>query len=796
MADLRQKTLSDLEWHRIVAAVRSRCVGPGAESPELPIAASRAGAILSLEETREAMALANEGDPIPLTGLRNVAPHLVRVERMGALDGPGLRDVQATLANARTLRRFLGRNRERAPRLFAACSTDPSLDRLEEELSACVEPDGTLADHASPDLRSLRTETANLRGRLVARLEELVHKHADLLSDTFHTIREGRYVLPVRRDAHERLPGIVHGTSSSGATVYLEPRALIPQGNRLKMAQAEMEREEARILAMLSDLVRERVAEVRAAAEALDHADLRAASARFGNDLGARVLPVAETAKVHLRVARHPVLVLDGVNVVPGDLDLGSGRAIVISGPNAGGKTVALKTLGLVALMVRAGLPVLAGDGSECGFFHPVLTDVGDDQSLTKSLSTFSAHVTNLAGILRDAGPQSLVLLDELATGTDPEEGAALACAVVDGLCRRKAAVAVTTHYEALKALALRDERLENASVGFDVSQMAPTFELLHGVPGASNALAVAARFGIPEDVLDTARRVLPEQSRTFEDLVRKLEDARRELAIERAGVTEERQHAERARAAAERELETMRSRDRDRLSAEADKLLSLVRKARDEVKEARQRLRQQRATEAEITAAKQKIEEAVREAYAIGARDEPREPAQVLEPVRAEELDIGQRVWVGRLRAEAEIVELPNRGRVRVAAGAMKLWVDLNEVKRPAGPGSNPKDTAKPERAPPPAREPAHRLAPQSKDNTIDVRGMRVDEAVALVESQLDRLYGAAEPTAYVVHGHGTGALREAIRQRLKDDVEYTAGLRAGNQDEGGEGVTVVFLR
>ena len=792
--EARDKTLDDLSWERIVTAVLARCRGPRANVPSLPLATTASGTRIALEETREAASLLADGEPLPLEGQRDVRSHIDRVSRQGSLDGPALRDVRATCGAARVLRQFLGRRRERTPRLSAACAFDPRLDALEDEIHSAIDVDGTVRDHASAELRRLRTETANLRARLVARLEQLIHEHADLLSDRFYTIREGRYVIPVRSDAHDRVPGIVHATSQTGATVFVEPRALIPQGNRLKMAQAEMEREEARILAALSDLVRERLPALVGAADALDHADLRAACAVMGRDFGATVLDLLDEPEIVLRRAKHPVLLLDREDVVPNDVELAAGRALVISGPNAGGKTVALEMIGLVALMMRAGLPVPADESSTCGFFDPVLTDIGDEQSLSKNLSTFSAHVTNLAEILRDAGSTALVLLDELAGSTDPEEGAALACAVVDALCRRSAAVAVTTHYEQLKALASTDDRMRNASVGFDVAKLAPTFELRMDVPGASSALFVASRFGIPDDVIETARRALPEQSRTFDELVRKLEDTQRALSIERAGLESDRRAVEADRERLSRELESLRAREREKLGKEAERLLSLVRRARDDLREARKRLRHRQVEEAEVAEAKKLADAAADAALEAKRSVEPAAGAPVpTEPITDEsELTVGARVWVPRLRAVAEVIEPPARGRVRVAAGAMKLAVGIDEVVR----ASDSPEQAKPAavRAEP---EPAvPRPTIRTPDNTLDVRGLRVDEALGMVESFVDRLYGQSEDVAFVVHGIGTGALRDAVRDHLSRDATYVARTRPGNAEEGGDRVTVVYLR
>jgi len=800
------KTLADLEWPRIVAAVVARCVGPLRDADELPLASSAAAMERALGETAEAADVLGAGEPVPLEGLRSLREHLARVERMGALDAPALNDVVSVVAAARVLRRFLGMRRKRLPMLFEACGTDPTLDGLEEELRAAIDTDGTVFDHASPELRALRTEVANLRARITARLEEMLIKHADVLSDRYHTVRDGRYVLPVRTDAHEKLQGIVHGASASGATVFIEPRALVELGNRYRIAQAEMEREVARILALLSDLVRERLVPLRAACDALDHADLRVASSKLGRDLRCTFPRLTAEAGIALIGARHPLLALDGVPVVPNDLALAAGHALVVSGPNAGGKTVALKTLGLAALMVRAGLPLPADEGSSCGFFTRVLTDVGDDQSLTKNLSTFSAHVTNVARILDTSDERTLVLLDELAGGTDPEEGAALACAVIDALCKRGAAVAVTTHYEPLKALALNDPRLRNASVGFDVQTMQPTFRVMLDVPGASSALVVAARFGIPPDVIAMARRVLPDQARSFDELVRKLEQEWHALAIQRAGLEEERAKAATAREAAERELESLRSKERAHVSREAEQLVSMIRRTRDEVRTARSRIRSQNLDEPTLEAARKIVDEAASKVAMGGVLEDatgalPLAPRDLGTAPDAKDLRAGMRVHVPRLRADVEIIEAPQKGRVRVGAGPLKLWVGVDEVrlieKAPTakdaarGGGGGGLDLRSDLHA---SAEPA--LPMPSESNTLDVRGMRADDAVAMLEQFLDRLYGASIRVGFVHHGHGTGALREAVRKWLSEPSAYVARSRSASADEGGDRFTVVWLR
>ncbi len=790
----QDRSLRDLQWNRIVDAVAARCRGPLAHRMQLPIASTRAGMERALQETSEATSLLEQDERLPMDGVCEIGEALQRVDRRGVLDAPSLRDVMKTLAAARALRLYLSKRRETLPTLWHSCTLDPTLDRLHEELAACIDADGTLADHASPELRRLRTEVANLRARIVRRLDQMLVEHDAVLQDRFHTIREGRYVLPVRRDAHEKISGIVHGTSASGATVFVEPRALVGQGNRLKMAHAEMEREELRILGELSELVRERIAELRAAVDAIDHADLRQASAVLGQELGARVLEVSHDGRASLVDARHPILMLDGIEVVPGSIHVANGRALVISGPNAGGKTVSLKTLGLAALMSRAGLPFPAGEDSSCGFFDVVLTDVGDEQSLQKNLSTFSAHITNISRILaatrRASAP--LVLLDELATGTDPMEGAALACSLVDALLRMNAGVVVTTHYEAVKAMASRDERMDNAAVGFDVEAMAPTFELVHGLPGASSAFAVAFRFGVPESVIATAREILPEQSKTFDELVRGLEAQRRELVMDKAALDDTKREMAEERQALLRTRQKLEKRREKVLDEESSKLRDELRRARQALRDARRAMKK-KADGQSLEETRKKIDAAAK-AVALRPEQEPDSG----DPLDPSTLKVGMRVHIPRLRSDGDIVEGPTKGRVRVSAGALRLWVDVGDLRAPGSAKASTathKQRAKPEDStaePKPAGKPS----PQTTDNTLDVRGLRVDEAMGLAESFLDRMYGDSQRTAYILHGLGSGALRDAIREQLQRDATYVQSFRPGTRDEGGDRFTVVTLK
>lgn len=797
------KTRKDLEWDRLLEALAARCAGvPGERlALALPFAATRDEAARRLGEASEAATLRWRGEPLPAAALPDLKGALDRARAGGVLAPAELRALGAAFEAARALRRFLASRRAACPLLHAALTTDPSLDPLEGELSSSFEPDGTLSDRASPRLRELRGERDASRARMASRLEELMRRYEGVLQDAFVTEREGRWVLPVRKDAHERFPGLVHATSGSGATLFVEPRAVIPLGNRLKVLDADVEREELAVYARLSERVREALPSALAAVDALAMADVLAAIATLAEDAGLTFPALSEAPEIALKRARHPLLVLDGVAVVGSHASVAKGRAMIISGPNAGGKTVVLKTLGLAALMVRAGLPVPGAEGSRVGLFDRVLTDVGDDQNLHKNLSTFSAHVKNLVEVLEGTHEGVLVLLDELATGTDPREGEALAAGLLDSLTARGGAVAVTTHYEGLKALALADPRFVNASVGFDYAAMAPTFELTVGVPGRSSALAVAARFGLPRLVLERAERFLSREDLTFESTVKKLDDERAALALARSEATRQAEGLAQQRAEVADELARLRARGSKELALEVESLRRGLERAREGLRAAQATLREKRLEAADLAEAQRSLSRAFAE-VSLGGSLEPLlaahlanlaptdAPARV--PLPHAQLRRGARAWVARLRAEAEILDVAPNGEVRVAAGALHVRVPRSELfaveaaperarpRRPSALANAPSDHA--------------REAIQTGDNTCDLRGMRADDAVTMATAFLDRALNAGLRVCFLVHGHGTGALRDAVRRELATSP-YVEHFRPGGPHEGGDGATIVLL-
>ena len=790
----------DLEWPRLLEALAERCtsVGGGRLARALEFAATATERARVEKLHREACDLLRKGAPLPVTDVPDVAGALERMRAGSVLDAAELRALGRLLGDARVLRRFLAAHSGAAPALLQAYGTDPTLDRVADRLAEAFDPDGTLSDRASPRLAQLRGDYRASRERLVNRLQDAIAKHASIVQDAFITEREGRFVVPIRSDAHERFQGIVHGTSSSGSTLFVEPRAVVPLGNRLRVLEGEVEGEVQAVLAGLTERLAEVLPSVVGAVRALAEADLRGAVARLAADIFLEFPRVVDDARLELKRARHPLLLLRGGAVVASDLAIRGGAALVVSGPNAGGKTVALKAMGLALLLVRAGLPIAADPESEVGLFDRVLTDVGDAQNLANDLSTFSAHVKNLVSILDAADDRTLVLLDEVAGGTDPKEGEALAAGLLDSLCMRGAAVVVTTHYEGLKALALGDARFTNASVGFDFTTMTPTFRVAIGVPGRSSALAVARRYGMPGVVIERAERFLSTEEVAFEVLVEKLQRERAAVDMAREALEEKLLTVEREREELRRAIEEAKARDRAALEKELDEFRQRLRSAKEELRQGRERAKQ-KGPDAQRFA--EQVIDKLSHAVAIGgALDRVPEELPRGEKLTfdASHLAKGARVYVGRLRADAEVLEVLASGQVRVAAGALKLVVEARELaparstREDIAPGKFGGKSSRGSKVT--AGAPSGRVYVRTGETTCDLRGMRTDDALVFAGAFVDRLMQRGDDAGFLLHGHGTGALKEALRRELSR-AQHVRHVRPAEQDEGGDAFTVVVL-
>lgn len=811
---LLQKAAADLEWPALLARIAAHAAAEPAAAVlrALAPAAALTEAQARLERSAEAMVCAEQGVPLPTAGLEELSDVLARVRHRAALTGRELREVAAMITAASAIGQHVVLHRGLAPRLASELAGAPALLAVAARIEAALAPDGAVNDAASAGVREARRRAAAARRELQRKLASVIQRHGDVLRDRQAMEREGRWVIPVRADAHHRVPGLVLGASASGGTLYLEPAEATPLVNRLTLALGDVTREEQRVLAELVALAAEHADDLDVAYAACVQADVLAAIASWAGTVRARPIAIDAEPRIELLAMRHPLLIGTVPAVVPHDLSLRAGQALVVSGPNAGGKTVALKSLGLAAWMARAGLPVPAQAESRVGWFGAVLTDFGDEQSIARALSTFSAHVAHLVRILAAADGGVLVLLDELAGATDPEEGAALAQALIEGLIERGAAVGVTTHYERLKEVAAQDERFRNASVGFDLERLSPTFRLLLGVPGPSSALAVAGHFGVPAAVLERARALVPEQARVRQELLARLHAEREALHQALASATRDAGEQARLREELEAERATVRRQERQRLGREAEQLMSEVRQARGRLREVTSRLdlahRDGGGLEAGDLARVEREVAAAAKVVAVGGQlvqaTAPAGPAR--RPAAVADLVPGARVFLRRLARVAEVVEPPSRDQVRVLAGPLKLLVPLTELElvtesgpRPRQPTSTPSKggvrAGRSEKSGAGHRLGAGFVPVRTHDNTLDLRGQRVEASFDRVDAFLDHMLDGGEPVGYVLHGHGTGALKKAIREHLARSP-YVGRAHPAEPDDGGDAFTVVWLR
>lgn len=797
------KTASDLDWPRLLRALRERCrTTMAAEAASaLELLDDPAEVAERLAEVREARGLAESGEPLPFDGFVDVTLHLDRARREAVLEPAELLEVAGTVAASRRLATHLEAHRDRVPRLHRIGATRSAAEAaalrdLEEVLLSCFEEDGTLSDHASPALAQLRARVRGLREKLSRVIQELIETYEDVLQDRYFTIRDDRYVLPVRTDAHRRVHGIVHGHSGSAQTIYVEPREITAAGNELVIAQTEVAREEQRVLAELSGEVRARADLVAWALASAQVLDLRSAAARLAEALSAEEPEIVE-GEIALVAARHPLLALDRTAVVENDIELRSGRVLVVSGPNGGGKTVVLKTVGLALLMLRAGLPVPAGRESRLPVARAIWTDMGDDQSLEQSLSTFAAHMKNIAAIVQKAGPGDVALLDELAGGTDPTEGAALAAEISRAVAARGVAVMCTTHYGSLKLLALQEEGFEGASLGFDRETLAPTFRLASGAPGVSGALAAARRYGLPEAIVEAARSRIGEEGQRVTALVEELEAERVRAKAQADAAVEERAGLDRARRSLEAERAELKRKAKEGLDREARELLEALRTARGEVRRIEERLKARRTATPEAARAASKALSAVASELGpggkLGAALRPEPPPG--RPATEEDLAAGRRVHVLSMGGEAEVVEPPRKGKVKVRIGGMGLTVPVDDLRVLEGGGGKGR-AASPPKPKPIVLDAAgdDEVPAMTPDNTLDLRGERVDDALNEADKFIDRALQRSFRNAFFIHGHGTGALRDGLR-RFLDEHRAVTRWKPAERRQGGEGVTVIWL-
>ena len=779
------RNLTRLEYHKIIALLQ--------ECTSFSISKEIAGEIQPLtdiseiisrqKETTEAKEIIRREPDVPLGGMRDIRNLLRKAEIGGVLEPSELLEVGDMLLAVRRLKAFFRDKTESYPVVSRLTEQLCALRELEDRIRESIESGGEIADKASPELRRLRSRKRDLQASLKEKMDSIIrssefHKY---LQDPIITMRGDRYVIPVKQEYRAQVPGIIHDQSASGATLFIEPMPVVEKNNELRRVMVEEKQEIIRILIRITGEVLASHDEIFVSVETAGIIDFIIAKGKLSSRLDGGEPEITDRPQIKITGARHPLL---KGKAVPVSVRLGQDFGIlVITGPNTGGKTVALKTVGLLILMAQSGLHIPADTGSQTGVFHNVFTDIGDEQSIEQSLSTFSSHMTNIIGILRDVDDKSLVLFDELGAGTDPTEGAALAMAILDYLDKKQVRTIATTHYSELKAFAFNRPGVENASVEFDITSLRPTYKLNIGQPGSSSAFEIAGRLGLSEAIIDTARQALSQENIQVTGLIRELEDNRRTSEIDR-------KEASQLRA----ELLRLKEEYEKKLGQLSDKRAEVMEKTRQEAGEMLRRAR----LEADA------LLKEIKEAAARGASHEALTAAQNarsrLREMKSENevhsetiitgevpknIEPGQEVFLARYNQQGLALSSPDDdGMVQVQVGAMKLALPLVELrlqkaKHLIETGASKVMVGK-------AREIV---------TEIDLRGMTGDEAMEAVEKYLDDAYLAGLPKACIIHGKGTGALRKAITNLLSGH-RFVKTFRLGQYGEGGTGVTVVELK
>lgn len=797
-----KKSLNTLELPKILERLARHCAFSASKELALALEPSpdHDEVVIRLRRTSEARHLISSKPNARVGGARDVRAAAFNATKGAVLDAATLLDIRQTLISGRTLQRIIVRAQEQYPLLADLARQIEPGDALIDAIAQAIDEDGKVKDEASPALRRIRRELDAAHGRLIERLNRIVANpdNAKYLQEPIVTQRQGRYVIPVKVESRGRIPGVVHDQSSSGATIFVEPLATLELNNTWRELELEEQREIERILRELSGMVGDSADDIAATVNALAALDLEFGKAEYSFVLRANEPIITDVLErenqsqpyLYLMRARHPLL--NPETVVPTDIYIGPDyHLLVITGPNTGGKTVTLKNVGLMAAMAQCGLHIPAGDGSRLPVFDNIFADIGDEQSIEQSLSTFSSHLRNITRILEGATDHSLVVLDEVGAGTDPVEGSALARALLEHFLENEITAVVATHYSDLKAYAHNTPHVKNASVEFDLDTLRPTYKLMIGLPGRSNALNIAERLGLPADILSKARSFVSGDDQSVDAMLGDIKQSQESARMDRRFAEQDR-----------KEQEKLRNELRTRLAAIEDDRRTVINAAREEAKadvdivreQLRQVTRQLERLSASGTGKKAEVQDLRELLQGVEDTLKPIAPprhARTSDTPINRPLQVGDIVYVPSLERNGEILEIAGSA-AEVQAGNFRLRVALRdlELRTPVPEkandwvGSGGKNR----------RQRADISLPmvESPGVEIDVRGEMAEEALQRVERYLDNAYRSGLPFVRIVHGKGTGVLRRTIREFLRRNPTVKEA-RDGQLNEGGDGVTVV---
>ena len=791
---MTERSLRVLEFHKIRAELSKYCVSDmGREKCEALVPTNRIADVRRMQqETEEARVVLTYLGGTPMIPFADVRASLHLAEIGSALSPRALLDIAACLRAARAARDALVTDRDNTPMLTANASRLSTNRTLEQAIGDAILSEEEIADRASPELFTIRRKMRSCNERVRERLNGMIHSPTTqkYLQEAIITMRADRYVLPVKQEYRGMVPGIVHDQSATGATIFVEPMAVVEIGNELKQLIASEKAEIDRILRALSAQVAPDAAAIADNLAILAQLDFAFAKASLAREMMACEPKVNDEGRIDIRRGRHPLI--DPQKVVPLDIRLGADfTTLIITGPNTGGKTVTLKTTGLFTLMAQSGLQVPAEHGTELAVFDDVFADIGDEQSIEQSLSTFSGHMTNIVSILTQVTPDSLVLFDELGAGTDPTEGAALAQAILSTLLDMHTRTVATTHYSELKEYALTTENVENASVEFDVTTLRPTYRLSIGIPGKSNAFEISRKLGLPEFVIGKAKELLSKEQVRFEDVIANAE-YHRQVAERERQIAEEASRemvAIRNQAEAERrKLEEQRERSIKKAKEEAKRIVENARRESDAIiAELRAMKKAGGAQEHEIQRVRKQVDTA-QEALA----DKPEEAAgEVPKSVK-----VGDMVHIASMDVDATVMSLPDaKGYLQLKVGMMKMRAQMSDLRTLSSTQKLIKKEQKKQEHKRAMREQRVDVMTRPVRQELDVRGMALDEAIPEVQKFLDDAMLSSLGEVSIIHGNGTGILRAGIQDCLRRHP-CVSSFRLGRYGEGETGVTIVSLK
>lgn len=799
---IQSETLELLEWHRLcqhLSTFAATKLGAIA-SLRLQIPASQAASEYLLTQTKEVYQLESRVTTgLSFEGVQDIGDSLERAELQGILAGDELLAIATTLAGARNLRRVID-NQEDLLVLNELVADLRTYPELEQEIHRCIDERGQVTDRASQKLGEVRTELRRIRSQITQKLQNILQVKSGAVQEQIITQRGDRFVIPVKAPQKDAIPGIVHDTSTSGATLYIEPNSIVPMGNQLRQTLRREQAEEEAIRRVLTEQVAAVKPDLERLLAIVTTLDLATARARYSLWLQAnppRFVDREQQEIITLRQLRHPLLVWQqqheqGHAVIPVDLLISPYiKVVTITGPNTGGKTVTLKTLGLAALMAKVGLFVPAREPVEMPWFDQVLADIGDEQSLQQSLSTFSGHIRRISRILNALGneggtgeampnAQSLVLLDEVGAGTDPAEGSALAIALLQYLADHAQLTIATTHFGELKALKYEDARFENASVEFDETTLSPTYRLLWGIPGRSNALAIALRLGLKPEVVEQAKTQVGEATDEVNQVIAGLEAQRRSQETKAAEAQKLLQQAERLYKEVSAKAATLQEREQSLKVSQEVAVQQAITQAKGEIAKVIRRLQQGTPTA-------QDAQQATNALNQIAQKYQPAPPPKQKVGFMPK---VGDRIRLSQFGQTAEVLTAPDEdGEFSVRFGIMKMNVKLEDIE--SLDGQKPEPIAKPKPSPATVT-PSPQAAPaiRTSQNTVDIRGKRVADA----EFILDKAISEAQGQIWIIHGHGTGKLRQGVHTFLQQHSRVSR-FEAAEQADGGSGVTIAYI-